>query len=102
MGLTSWLSTAVLLLGAGLVAYGCFVLATGRLSDKARAAFRSVRDAGMYPLCAGTGVIFLALAQLVPDDWDHSFAFVVAALVLALTFMGLAFFRYLPRRKALR
>jgi hypothetical protein len=100
MGLTFWLALAVLLTGLGLAVYGGYVLATGRLSAKARAAFRSTRDAGMYPLCAGAGLMLLALAQLVPDDWDHSFAYVVVALILALTFMGLAFFRYLPRRPA--
>ncbi|WP_250031226.1 hypothetical protein [Paractinoplanes maris] len=100
MGFLFWLRLAVLLAGAGVAVHGCYVLATGRLSGRSRAAFRSTRDAGMYSLCSGLGLIFLALGQSVPDDWDLSIVLILIALALTLTFMGLAFLRYRPRKRS--
>lgn len=98
MGILLWLRIAVLLAGGGLAAYGCVVLATGRLSERSRAAFRSTRDAGMYPLCSGIGLILLALGQLANNAESLPFVVSLGATTLAVAFMGLAFIRYRPRR----
>ena len=74
------------------------VLAIGRLSDRSRVSFRSVRDAGMYPLCSGVGLVFLALGQFASDAESLSFALTLGAIVLAMVYMRSAFLRYRPRR----
>ncbi|MCA2219054.1 hypothetical protein [Jidongwangia harbinensis] len=98
MGITVWLRVAVLLAGSSLAAYGCYVLATGRLSDRSRASFRSTSDAGMYPLCSGVGLMLLAGGQFASQIESRSIVLTLGATALALVFMGLAFFRYRPRR----
>lgn len=102
MGILFWLRMAVLLAGCGLAAYGCYVLATGRLSARARAAFRSTRDAGMYPLCSGIGLAFLALGQFANNAGSLPFAVSLGATILAMVFMGLALLRYRPRQPTSR
>jgi hypothetical protein len=98
MGLLFWLRIAVLLTGGGLVAYGCYVLATGRLSHRSRAAFRSARDAGMYSLCTGLSLVFLALGQLAGHAESMSVVVSLSATALALVLMAVAVVRYRPRR----
>lgn len=98
MGILFWLRMAVLLVGGGLAAYGCYVLVTGRLSHRSRATFRSTRDAGMYSLCSGMSLVLLALGQFASQAESFSFVLTLSATVLALLFMGLAFVRYRPRQ----
>ena len=93
-----WLRIAVLLAGGGLAAYGGYVLVSGRLSHRSRAAYRSTRDAGMHPLCSGVGLVLLALGQFASHAESFSFVLTLSALVLALAFFGLAFVRYRPRQ----
>ena len=94
-----WLRIAVLLAGSSLAAYGFYVLITGRLSDRSRASFRSIRDAGMYPICSGMSLVLLALGQFVSHaDTTLSFVLSLSATVLALIFMGFAVVRYRPRK----
>ncbi len=81
-----------------MAAYGCYVLATGRLSHRSRIAFRSTRDAGMYPLCSGLSLVLLALGQLAGDAESFPLVLTLGATVLAMVFTGLAIFRYRPRR----
>ena len=96
MGLLAAVRTVVLLIGAGFVAYGGYVLATGRVPARSRAVYRSTRDAGLHALCGGLSLVFLALGQLA----SHADALVLSlgATALALVFIGLAVFRYRPRR----
>ncbi|MCO8276744.1 hypothetical protein M1L60_39805 [Actinoplanes sp. TRM 88003] len=94
-----WLGIALLLIGIGLAVYGLVVLTTGRVPARSRAVFRSVREAGMYPLCSGAALAFLALGQLVPDDWRHSTVLVLIATFGALTLVGIAYVLYRPRRQ---
>ena len=77
-------------LGAGLALYGGRILLTGRAPARTRQAFRSVREAGLYSLCNGTGLALLALGS----RFDQ-----IALLVLALLFCGLAFVKFRPRRQ---
>lgn len=101
MGVILWFSRiAVLLAGGGLVAYGSYVLATGRVPDRSRASFRSAHDAGMYPLCSGIGLMCLVAGQFASDAKSFSVALTFGALILAMVFMGLAFVRYRPRRSS--
>ncbi|MET0414887.1 MAG: hypothetical protein ABW022_02550 [Actinoplanes sp.] len=98
MGFLGWLRILIVLVGAGVAAYGCYVLVTGRPSERARAAFRSTRDAGMYPLCSGLGLVFLGLGQVAADADSLPIGVAFGALLLALVFGGLAFVRYRPRK----
>lgn len=77
-----------------MAVYGCYVLATGRVPQRSRAAFRSTRDAGMYSLFGGVGVLLLTLGQIASDAEP---ILTLSATALALVFMGVAFIRYRPR-----
>lgn len=96
MGLLFWTRTIVLVIGGVAVAHGGYMLVTGRVSNRARAAFRSTRDAGMYSLCLGLGLVFLALGGYAGQA--DSSVLSISATVLALVCMGLAFVRYRPRK----
>jgi drug/metabolite transporter (DMT)-like permease len=97
MAVLFWVRVTEIVAGGGLAAYGCYVLTTGRLSRRARAAFRSTRDAGMYPLCSGAGLVALAVAQFSSDAESLSLAYTLGATIVALLLMGVAFVRYRPR-----
>lgn len=98
MGFSLWVRIAVLLVAGSAAAYGCYVLMTGRLSNRSRAAFRSTRDAGMYFLCFGAGIVLLTLTQFVSGaNTALSFVLVVVIGLTALALMGLAVIRYRAR-----
>jgi hypothetical protein len=92
------LRIAVLVIGVAMAGYGSYVLATGRLPERSRGSFRSVRDAGMNALLTGLGLVFLALGQFALDAESLPLVFTFAATILAVVFMGVGFFRYRPRR----
>ncbi|WP_249997989.1 hypothetical protein [Actinoplanes sp. M2I2] len=97
-----WLRMVILAIGAVLVVHGLSMVITGRLSERSRAAFRSARDAGLYSLFSGLGLVFLALGQLAADTDRYPIALTFGAVVLALTFMGVAVVRYRPRKSVSR
>lgn len=97
MDLLTWLRVAVLVIGAGTAVYGVVVLVTGRVSDRNRAAFRSIRDAGRYSLFSGLALVFLALGQFAGDSPSFSLPLTIAALLIAVT-LGVLAFRHRPRR----
>ena len=92
------LQIAVLLAGAGVALYGVRVLVTGRPTDRARHAFRTTRDAGMYPLVTGSALVLLAVGQWLSDRDGVPTAWAYLALVAALVLASLGFLRYRPRR----
>ena len=86
--LLSWAAAAA---GAAVALYGAWILVTGRATERALRAFRSVTEVGLYALCTGTGLVLLALGSL----FDQ-----IVLLCLALLLCGLAFVKYRPRGHA--
>jgi hypothetical protein len=90
------LGTATLVIGCGigllLAAFGVKMLATGRAPAQTTRAFRTVRDAGMYHLLFGAGLVLVVLATELPGR-----ATPIIGTVLAVALVGFAVARYRPR-----
>lgn len=91
------LGIVVLVAGCVLAAYGGYVVATGRMGEKARGAYRSAREAGLYTLFSGLALACLAAGQLANNADDVPKVFPVVAITAALVLFGVAFLRYRPR-----
>ena len=95
MDLMSWLRLIIALGGAGVAAYGAWILITGRAPRGDQRAFRRRTDAGLYYLCFGLALALLALGQLWNEHRQTLPA--AAALVATIVLIGLGI-RYRPRR----
>jgi hypothetical protein len=95
MALMSWLRLMIALAGAGVAAYGAWILITGRAPRGDQRAFRRRTDAGLYHLCLGLALALLALGQLWNEHRQTLPA--AAALVATIVLIGLGI-RYRPRR----
>jgi hypothetical protein len=91
--LVSWLRLVVALGGAGIAAYGVWILITGRPARRDQRAFRRRTDAGLYYLCIGLALALLALSQL----WNehHQRLLTAVALIATMVLIGLVI-RYRP------
>jgi hypothetical protein len=85
----------IALAGAGVAAYGAWILITGRAPRGDQRAFRRRTDAGLYHLCLGLALALLALGQLWNEHRQTLPA--AAALVATIVLIGLGI-RYRPRR----
>ena len=81
-------------IGLALALVGAKVLITGRAPGSIARAFRNIRDAGLYHLLFGLGLILLVAGTRLPGD---NTGIVTAALAVILA--GTAVIRYRPRRK---
>ena len=81
-------------IGLALVLFGGQMLVTGRAPASTTRAFRSMRDAGMYHLLFGAGLILLVAGTKLPGD---STSLVTATLAVLLA--AVAVIRYRPQGK---
>jgi hypothetical protein len=81
-------------IGLALALFGAKVLITGQAPAGTTRAFRSVREAGLYHLLFGLGLILLVGGARLPGG-NTSIVTAVVAVLLA----GVAVFRYRPRKK---
>ena len=92
------LGTSTLLIGGGiglaLAIFGGKLLITGQAPATTLRAFRTVREAGLYHLLFGLGLLLLVGGTRLPGD-RTSIVTAVAAVMLA----GVAVVRYRPRGK---
>jgi hypothetical protein len=80
-------------IGLALALFGAKVLVTGRAPAGTSRAFRNTRDAGLYHLLFGLGLIMLVVGTELPAVG----AGITAVLAVALA--GFAVFRYRPRKQ---
>ena len=78
-------------IGLGLALFGAKVLVTGRAPAATGRSFRDIRDAGLYHLLFGLGMLLLVAGTQLPG----SLTAVASAVVLA----GVAVVRHRPRGK---
>lgn len=92
------MDTWTLLIGgaAGLVLtlFGVRILVTGRAPAATTRAFRTIRDAGLYHLLFGLGLILLVAGTRLPGERTSSVTAILAVVVVAV-----AVIRYRPRSK---
>ena len=81
-------------IGLGLVLFGVQMLVTGRAPAKTTRAFRSTRDAGLYHLLFGAGLILLVAGTELPGDSTG-----VVTATMAVLLAGVAVVRYRPQGK---
>ncbi len=81
-------------IGLALTLFGVKMLVTGRAPASTSRSFRDVRDAGLYHLLFGLGLLLLVAGTELPGDLTP-FACAAVAVVLA----GVAVVRYRPRSK---
>ena len=80
------------LAGLGLVAFGVRILVTGRMPGMIRRSFRTERDAALYHLLFGVGLLLLVGGTFLPFPYGGSICTLIAA-VIALV----AVIKYRPR-----
>lgn len=89
---------ALAFLGLLLVAWGVFILTTGRVLARTRRSFASTRNAGLYLICAGSGPTLIAATLMASNDMIKVPVWVAYAFaVLGGTVSVLGFVRYGPR-----
>jgi hypothetical protein len=81
-------------IGLALALVGAKVLVTGRAPDSIARAFRTTRDAGLYHLLFGLGLILLVAGTRLPGGNTG-----IVTAILAVALAGTAVIRYRPRRK---
>ena len=81
-------------IGLALALFGVTMLVTGQAPASTARAFRNVRDAGLYHLFFGLGLLLLVAGAKLPGELT-GFATAVIAVVLAVVAVG----RYRPRGK---
>ena len=79
-------------IGLLLALFGVRMLVSGKGPASTTRAFRSMRDAGMYHLLFGAGLILLVVGTQLPGSAPG-----VITAVLAVMLAGLAVIRYRPR-----
>jgi hypothetical protein len=93
----TWTLVTGSFIGLALVLFGARMLVTGRAPASAMRAFRSVRDAGLYHVLFGAGLILLVAGARLPGA---STALVTA--VLAVLLAAVAVVRYRPQVRPAR
>jgi hypothetical protein len=81
-------------IGSALVLFGVRMLVTGQAPASTARAFRTIRDAGLYHLLFGLGLLLLVAGTELPGTVTP----VVSALI-AVVLAGIAVVRYRPRKK---
>ncbi len=81
-------------IGLALALFGVKVLVTGRGPASTSRSFRNVRDAGLYHLLFGLGMLLLVAGTQLPGDLTAP-----ASAVVAVVLAGVAVMRYRPRGK---
>ena len=79
-------------IGLALALFGVRMLITGRAPASTARAFRTTRDAGLYHLLFGLGLILLVVGTELPGDVTP-----IVSAVLAVALAGVAVVRYRPR-----
>jgi hypothetical protein len=97
MDASLWLSVAAILTGLPVAAYGLVIIFTGHIGRRDRRAFRAVHEAGRYYLCTGLGVSLLSVASLINGLFLEWLA--IPLVFAAVALVGVASFRYRPRRQ---
>jgi hypothetical protein len=94
MDIGTWTLLAGGAIGLAVALFGVQMLITGRAPAPTSRSFRDVRDAGLYHLLFGLGLVLLVVGTWLPGDLGP-IAFAAVAIVLA----GVAVVRYRPRGK---
>jgi len=94
MDTSTWTVVIGGVIGLALAAVGAKVLITGRAPDSISRAFRNTRDAGLYHLLFGLGLMLLVAGTKLPGGNTG-----IVTAVLAVLLAGVAVFRYRPRKK---
>jgi hypothetical protein len=81
-------------IGLALALFGVRMLITGQAPASTARAFRTTRDAGLYHLLFGLGLLLLVVGTELPGDVTP-----IVSAVLAVALAGVAVVRYRPRRK---
>jgi hypothetical protein len=81
-------------IGLALVLFGARMLVTGRAPASTVRAFRSMRDAGLYHVLFGAGLILLVAGAKLPGGQTG-----VVTAVLAVMLAAVAVIRYRPQAK---
>ena len=81
-------------IGVALALFGAKILVTGRAPVATTRAFRTMRDAGLYHLLFGLGLLLLVAGAQLPGDRTG-----MVSAVVAVTLAGVGVIRYRPRGK---
>jgi hypothetical protein len=81
-------------IGLALALFGVTMLVTGRAPASTGRSFRDARDAGLYHLLFGLGLLLLVAGTKLPGDLTG-----IATAVVAVVLAGVAVVRYRPRGK---
>ena len=81
-------------IGLALALFGVTMLVTGRAPASTARAFRNVRDAGLYHLLFGLGLLLLVAGTELPGTVTP-----IVSAVIAVVLAGIAVVRYRPRKK---
>jgi hypothetical protein len=81
-------------IGVALALFGATVLITGQAPATTTRAFRNTRDAGLYHLLFGLGLVLLVAGTRLPGGNTG-----IVTAVLAVVLAGFAVVRYRPRKK---
>jgi hypothetical protein len=92
MDIGTWTLVTGGVIGLALALFGARVLATGRAPASTTRAFRSTRDAGLYHLLFGAGLMLLVAGTALPGDSTG-----VVTAVLAVTLAAVAVVRHRPQ-----
>ena len=93
MDLSFWTLVVGGAAGSALALFGMKVLVTGRAPAAVARSFRQIKDAGLYHLLFGLGLLVLVLGVLLPGGGVTGTATSALAVVMA----GVAVVRYRPR-----
>jgi len=81
-------------IGSVLVLFGVRMLVTGQAPASTARAFRTIRDAGLYHLLFGLGLLLLVAGTELPGTVTP-----VVSAVIAVVLAGIAVVRHRPRKK---
>jgi hypothetical protein len=81
-------------IGLGLALFGVKMLVTGQAPASTVRAFRNVRDAALYHLLFGLGLLLLVAGIELPGMVTP-----IVSAVIAVVLAGIAVVRYRPRKK---
>ena len=81
-------------IGLTLVLFGARMLVTGRAPASTVRAFRNMRDAGLYHLLFGVGLLLLVIGTKLAGEWLG-----LVITVLAVGLAAVAVVRYRPQAK---
>src|SRR3954454_16446182 len=94
MKLGGWTLAVGAAVGLALTLMGVWMLVTGRAPGGIARAFRQIKDAGLYHLLFGLGLLVLVLGVYLPGS-----ATAEVSAGVAVVMAGFAVVRYRPRRE---